>query len=389
MGRKINILVCSPYYPPHVGGLENHAEEFAIQATQHGHSVTIWTANIPMQASCDEVQHGVRVIRYDAAELLGGFPIPAIWTMSFWRQYKEIKKMHHDLVISRTRFFLSSVLARAFAIRNHLPHIHIEHGSDYVHLHSSVATACAYLYDKTFGVYVLKHSDAVVANSQATKIFVQEFTNGAVVPTVIYRGVDKEHILSQAPNILAKDAAQGKVILCYLGRLIDGKGVHHLLDALQSKQIRENIVCWIIGDGPQRKALEDLATKYNFTDRITFFGNKDRNEAIGLLKASDIVINPSYTEGLPTSLIEAALCRKAIIATRVGGTSEIIKDGTSGILIPSHDTDALRLSLEKLIASKELRESYGDAAYIKCSTMFSWDTAIGLYESLFETVIAK
>ncbi len=389
MGRKINILVCSPYYPPHVGGLEGHAEEFAIQATQHGHSVTIWTANIPKQASYDEVQHGVRVIRYDASEFLGGFPVPALWKRSFWKQYALIKKEHYDLVISRTRFFLSSVLARAFAMRHHLPHIHIEHGSDYVHLHSSVATACAYLYDKTFGIYVLKKSDAVVANSQATKRFVQEFTNGSVVPTVIYRGVNKEHILSQAPNILERDKAQGKVILCYIGRLIDGKGVHHLIDALQSEKIRESVVCWIIGDGAQRKTLEGLVVKYDLTDRVTFFGNKDRNEAIGLLKASDIVINPSYTEGLPTSLIEAALCRKAIIATRVGGTSEIIQDGKSSILIPSHDTNALRLSLEKLVESKELREAYGEAAYATCSTMFSWDTAMNLYETLFEKVIAK
>ncbi len=386
MGSKINLLVFSPYYPPHVGGLENHAEEFAIAATKRGYRVIVWTANIPHRDVFDEIKNGVRIIRYDALELFGGFPIPIVWQKSFWNQYKSIQKERPYIVISRTRFFLSSLLARIFAVKNNAKHIHIEHGSDYVHLHNKITSACAYLYDILIGTYVLKHADAVVANSQATKKFVQELTKGFTTPTLIYRGVNKDHIFSQVPHNEERNGAQGKVILCYAGRLIDGKGVQHLIDALQGETISEKIVCWIIGSGPQRKALESLVKKNNLYGKVIFFGDKSRTEVIALMKASDIVINPSYTEGIPTSIIEAALCKKAIIATHVGGTPEIIEHEKSGILIPSHDTDALRRSLEHLVDNNMLREQYGNAAYERCSTMFSWDTAMDSYELLFKEI---
>lgn len=72
--------------------------------------------------------------------------------------------------------------------------------------------------------------------------------------------------------------------------------------------------CLIVGDG-QKSKLEDISRELGIQHQVDFFGNQSFEKAMGILKACDIIVNPSYTEGIPTSIIEAALCRKAIIAT--------------------------------------------------------------------------
>ncbi|KKS02240.1 MAG: Glycosyltransferase, partial [candidate division WWE3 bacterium GW2011_GWF2_41_45] len=102
---------------------------------------------------------------------------------------------------------------------------------------------------------------------------------------------------------------------------------------------------------------------------------------IGILKASDIVINPSYTEGLPTSVIEAALCGKPIIATTVGGTIEIL-DKNTGILIPAKNSSAITEKIEYLAENKDLRVLIGGKVKNKIERKFSWKKATEKYVEL-------
>jgi glycosyltransferase involved in cell wall biosynthesis len=167
-----------------------------------------------------------------------------------------------------------------------------------------------------------------------------------------------------------------------MGRLIDGKGVKDLILALENLKDKD-FVLFIIGDGSQKKPLENLTKEKNLSDKIIFWGHKEHNEAISILKISDIVINPSYTEGLPTSIIEAALCKKAIIATNVGGTPEIITGDGDGYLIKPKNIEELRNKLENLIDNKKLQNSFGKSAYNKVIDKFNWENSCNKYLKIF------
>lgn len=380
----MNILVISPYYPPHIGGLESHALEFNAHIARVGHSVTVWTSKIPRTALTEEIfGSNIRIYRYDAIEIIPGFPVPAFWKKSFWNQWNKIRygtKYSH--IISRTRFFISSGMAHLIALSLKIPHTHVEHGSYFVRQKSNIINTIAYIYDITIGRFILQSADIVVANSKATSAFVSRLTHNTVKPHVIYRGIEHEDINTINPAYEVRNQYPQKTIVAYAGRLIGGKGVHDLLVAISQCATKESISCWIIGDGPARATLKRESEVLGLQNVVHFFGFCDHTQTISLVKVSDIVVNPSYTEGLPTSVSEAALCGKAIIATNVGGTPEIVTNRVSAILFQPKDISALANAVDEFVQNQGMRISFGKAAQVEVASKFVWEHAIQQYEKI-------
>jgi len=127
-----------------------------------------------------------------------------------------------------------------------------------------------------------------------------------------------------------------------------------------------------------------LSKKLNIQNKIIFFGYQNFDSYIKILKITDIFVNPSYTEGLPTAVAEAALCKNAIVATNVGGTSEIITSGKSGYLIEPKDIDSLKERLEELMSNEGLRKKLGANAFEEVQNKFDWNKSIEKYLTIFE-----
>ncbi len=300
-----------------------------------------------------------------------------------WRQ---IKKQELDVVVSRTRFFFTSLLALAYAKGSHTPWLHIEHGSDFVSLSNPLASLLARFYDYTFGRLIFRFADAVVANSYASAAFVKHLT-GRNVP-VIYRGLETDEILNTPPNLDIKKAHPNKTIITFVGRLIDGKGVDDLLKAIKIITSYP-FHCLIIGDGPKREPLEKLTNQLGLKNYVSFLGQQSFNQAMSILKVSDIFVNPSHTEGLPTSVIEAALCKTAIIATNVGGTPEIVTNDKSACLIPPRQPYTLASKLKYFIQNPAVRGALSEQAYNEVMNKFSWPRSITAYNKIFKHMLSS
>jgi glycosyltransferase involved in cell wall biosynthesis len=379
----MKLLIFCPYYPPHIGGLESHADEFNRYLSLEDVDIIVFTPRLPKNSPKEETRHNnVRIIRFPAFEIIHNYPLPKFWSFEFWHLFLNLFKQKFDIVISRTRFFNTSLLALIYAKIKSVRWIHIEHGSDFVKSGGNFTTSVAKIYDYTFGKLILKKADKIIANSKASSVFCNKIAKN-ISCNVIYRGVEEEEIASILPDLELKNKYGGSVIITFLGRLFDGKGVSDLLSALSRIQ-NKNYVCFIIGDGPEKKNLENLAAKLNIREKIIFFGYKNFEDYIKILKISDIFINPSYTEGLPTTVIEAALCKNAIIATNVGGTPEIIIDKKSGFLIEPKNIGQLEERIKMLITNKNLRETIGKNASDEVKNKFNWPSSIKKYLTIFE-----
>jgi glycosyltransferase involved in cell wall biosynthesis len=111
-------------------------------------------------------------------------------------------------------------------------------------------------------------------------------------------------------------------------------------------------------------------------ENILFLGQKDQREVAAILRSSDIFVNPSYSEGLPTSVLEAGAAGLAIVATDVGGTREIIEDGKTGFLVSPGDTRALKERVCQLVKDRQLREDFGRRIRQFVNENFDWDNIV-------------
>ncbi len=378
----MNILVFSPYYPPHIGGLESHSEEFNAAIAKRGVTVTVYAPRLPVSAAPSEATAGVKVIRYPAFEIIPNYPLPEFWNLAFWRSFRMLYSEKIDVTLSRTRFFFASLMALWYSrtARTHL--IHIEHGSDFVKLSSRFTSTLARLYDLTFGYLVLRSSDHTVSISQTVSRFVKRFD--ARPSSIIYRGIDFPTIDGIAPSESLRKRYQGKLILTTAARLYQWKGIECTIEAIRllPEPLRAQIIFLIIGDGEDFDHLAELSRGLP----IILLGNRPRTEVLSLLKATDIYIHSSFPGGgLSTSLLEAMYCQNAVIATPHEGADEVIIPGQTGLRTLSGSPESFSRAIQKLIGDETLRRSLGTQASIHIKENFSWEKSIQQYIELLKT----
>ncbi|MFZ1627016.1 MAG: glycosyltransferase family 4 protein [Candidatus Moraniibacteriota bacterium] len=383
----MKLLIFCPFYPPHIGGLETHALEFNRHIAPSVKSILVFTPQLPESAPVRETEGNITILRFPAFEPIHNYPVPKFWNTDFWRQWHALSDDKYDIVISRTRFFFSSLMALCYSYRKNVRLLHIEHGSDFAQFNGQIKTALGKIYDWIFGRLVLRYADGIVANSQASARFVSRLSSRLDI-SVIYRGTNIEAIEKCAPRQDLIEQYSDKNIIAFIGRLIDGKGVHDLILALSLLQ-RNDIVTFIIGGGAEESRLKKMVEEHNLSNQVIFFGNLPFEKAISILKTAHIVVNPSYTEGLPTSVAEAALCQKAIIATNVGGTSEVISGNNDGFLIPPRQPKVIAEKISLLLDTPGLQTSISQAAFSKVQSKFSWHHATDQYLEIFSALHKK
>lgn len=383
----MRLLIFCPFYPPHIGGLETHALEFNRHMAPSVERITVFTPQLPASTPVRENTDGIAVLRFPAFEPIHNYPVPKFWRCDFWQLWREVLESQPTHTLSRTRFFFTSLMAWRVAHSQRLPWLHIEHGSNFVHFHSALKSSVGKLYDRTFGRFVLRRADRVVANSIASARFVTQLS-GRADCQIIYRGVETDEIMNAPEQNELRESFPDRIIIGYLGRLIDGKGVIHILEVLDRLRDKR-LVCAIIGSGPEKTRLETYIKKHSLENSVILLGHRPLPEALGLMKSFDIFVNPSYSEGIPTSVIEAAILKKAIIATNVGGTPEIITGNGDGFLVSAGDVTTLGEKLGLLASNRELRQSLGDSAYDSVQNKFSWSHATQKYLEIFRDISRK
>lgn len=169
-----------------------------------------------------------------------------------------------------------------------------------------------------------------------------------------------------------------------VGRLVTVKNYPLLLRVLSDPTFA-NVHLVLIGDGPQRAELEALASSPALIGRVRMLGHRD--DVAELMPAFDIFVLPSISEGMSNTLLEAMACGVPPVASRVGGNSEIIVDGESGLLFESGDESGLHAALEHLLNNAEWRARLGAAARQRVMTIFDLSSMICKYEALYERVV--
>lgn len=309
-----------------------------------------------------------------------------------------------DLPIGRKR------VAGVLAFRRWVKRRQREDRIDVINTHSSTdswiaAVACSTLADAP-AIVRTRHVSVPIANNAATRWLYtgaarRIVTTGETlrrqliednrfppervvsVPTGIdaSRFVPGERAAARSATGLPPDA----IMIGIVATLRSWKGHRFLIEAF-ARLGDERLRLALVGDGPQRAALEALVASLGLGERVRFAG--DQSDVLPWLQALDIFALPSYAnEGVPQALVQAMLCGLPCVTTDIGAIPEAARDGATALVVPPQDADALAAALSRLAGDAALRDRLGRAAREWCVRQFGYETMLDRMETVFRDAL--
>jgi glycosyltransferase involved in cell wall biosynthesis len=243
---------------------------------------------------------------------------------------------------------------------------------------------------KVYSSLVMPQVDGIVAVSAATRHALAELYNLTVPIACIPRAVDPMELIPRSTVSAIRREAQTTAaapVVLYVGSLTAEKRLDRLLRVVATLSVRmRNLALWIVGDGPLRAALEAQARTLSL-DHVWFGGVKD--DVASYMNAANVVALTSDTEGMPGVVLEAGLLRRPVVATRVGGVSECVLNGRTGIVVDRDNEQALAQEMAGLLADPDRMRRLGDAAHSWIEEHFTLGRIAEQYEAFYADVIAR
>ena len=176
-------------------------------------------------------------------------------------------------------------------------------------------------------------------------------------------------------------------IVTFVGVLTPRKGIDTLVESMGILARDGGAPLLVIaGIGELRARLEERARELGVLDRIRLVGKVAHDEVAWWMAAGDVFCLPSLSEGLPTVVCEAMACGRAVVATAVDGTPEIVDDNATGLLVPPREAQPLADALRRLLDDDGLRRRFEDEALARARATYTWEANarahVGLYEAL-------
>lgn len=291
---------------------------------------------------------------------------------------KKIRKdFNFDLIFATWAYpdgFGSFLIAKLFK----KPVVIKVHGSD-INLHTK------YFLRRKMISYALRNSDKVIAVSNALMERMVEIGVPRNKINVIPNGIDPTLFF---PMDKAECRAklglpiENKVVI-FVGNLVSVKGVENLLEAISIiSEEKESPHLVIVGDGKQEDYLKKKSGALRIQDKVYFVGRKAHAEIPIWLNAADVLCLPSLNEGCPNVALEAMACGRPVVASKVGGLTDIIASTEAGILVEPKNSDALTQGL-----IKALDKSWDSRVIKEEAVKFSWKDSAGKLKKELDVAI--
>lgn len=248
-----------------------------------------------------------------------------------------------------------------------IKHIYTIHGIHYLHRKFPINNTM-HLFETISNRFLV---EKVVCVGKDDFEFLKKYSNNVIL---IENGIEVE-------NSNENTEKNDKITLLTISRLHYQKDIQTLIKSIS--HIRDlDIVLYIIGDGPEKKKLENMTKELKLEDKVIFLGFIENLE--NYLKSCDIFILSSRWEGLPLVILEAWKYKKPVIASNVVGIRSLISNYKDGILFELGDSIELSKRIVELVNNQNLRKSLGENGYKKLLKEYSLELMVRKYEKLYE-----
>lgn len=222
-----------------------------------------------------------------------------------------------------------------------------------------------------------RNADRSIAVSREMRRELVEYIGGPIAPvSIIPNGVD--------PNFGEPLVERERYRLVFVGRLEAIKGVRTLLEAMPS--VDDRVVLELVGAGPERRRLEPLARRLGLGDRVEFAGDLDSEGVRRAIQRAYALVLPSFHETQGIVLLEAAVCRRPVIAASAPGIDEVVQHGVNGLMFPAGDAASLAVVTNHLFAKPKLAERLGRVGHGLAASYYDWAAIARRTEEVYAAV---
>lgn len=178
--------------------------------------------------------------------------------------------------------------------------------------------------------------------------------------------------------------------LLYVGRLATTKGLPILLESLASlKSTFPNLVLTVVGDGTDKLVLQEIVSRLGIQEAVEFVGYQSQSKVREYMQQTDILVLPSFAEGIPVVLMEAMAAGLPVVTTRIAGINELVEDGVSGYLVPPGDMTSLAEAIKNLLKDEQLRTIFGKAGRCKVEQDFNVEKEVKHLYKIMHSSLAE
>ncbi len=368
------ILIFTTAYLPFVGGAELAIKEITDRLSSSEFSFDLITLNLDGKQKAEEQMGNVRVIRLSCSKVL--FP---------FRASSRAIVLHREKPYDRIWSVMASYGGFAgLFFKHHFPKVPfiltLQEGDSFAHIYRRVFfiwPLFKMIFTRADHITAISNYLADWARRMGATCPVEVIPNGVSIKNFEYQisNIEKEEIKEKL-NIKPED----KVIIT-TSRLVEKNGVGDLIESM--RYLPENVKLIICGSGSLEKSYKLKAISYKLENRTRFIGFVPHSELPQYLHASDIFCRPSLSEGMGSSFVEAMAAGLPVIATRVGGIPDFLKDGETGLFCEVQNPKSIAEKVTLLLSDTALRVKIIANASALVREDYDWDFIAGKMENAF------
>lgn len=374
--KKFGVLVlCGGIYPDRVGGAEIHVFNLACRLAKRGHNVYVIAPvnNILNKTSNTKIPFTKISLKVWPSPFLTLSYIIKSLILSF-----KLKKQT-EIVHSHTAGYPAIITAFLFSLFYHKPYIVACRGSD-------IRISSRKFLRRALQLPFLRNAKSVVVvSNEIAEILTEKYGISRHKILVVGNAYD-ERITQEIANIrLYAETKRSKRIICVASMRPEKDHMTLLKGFAILIKSMDEVKLLLIGDGPLRGQLEKFCAKHRLRG-VRFLGRLPYNNVLENVAKSDILILTSVEEAMPNVVIEALALGKPVIATRVGGIPEIVKDGSNGLLIPPRSPEHVAKASDTLLNDEKLYTKLSSNA-TKSMVGHSWSEITLRYEQIYVSLL--
>lgn len=240
----------------------------------------------------------------------------------------------------------------------------------------------------------IKRSSLVLTTSEALAAKAREYCPNARNVRTYYRGIDLGFLDRRTEPLeqirQRSGIAPGNKCLITVGHIIRAKGIWEFFETFKILAGKyENLQGILVGGGQELEALRQSIADAGLSHKLSLTGALERVDVGQLLKAADLMLFPSHNEGLPNVVMEAMAAGLPVVATDVGGTSEIVKHERTGLLVPREDVPAMVEAVSRLLEDMPFAQAMAKAGREMIRQNFDVDKNVHILRDMLEQLVTN